>query len=283
MKSFILLTLLALPAAISRAQTADVIRLPAVVVTGRADSLLEVAPSATVGTVGAAQLQHRPLLRPGEVLETVPGVIITQHSGGGKANQFFLRGFNLDHGTDLATTVADMPVNLPSHGHGQGYTDLNFMIPELIETVDYRKGSYFADQGDFASAGAATILQLEGGSYGYGRFLFASSPAVGAGHLLYAFEASHSDGPWDHPDDLQRFNGVARYSREDTDTGYSFTAMGCHGKWDATDQIAHRAPIGRFDSLNPTDGGHSQRSSLSGEWHGTDGLATTRFSARRTN
>ena len=128
-----------------------------VVVVGRSDSLVGVAESASQGTVGATQLEERPLLRPGEVLETVPGMIVTQHSGDGKANEYFLRGFNLDHGTDFATSVDGVPVNLPTHAHGQGYTDLNFMIPELVEAVNYKKGVYYADEGDFSSAGAADL------------------------------------------------------------------------------------------------------------------------------
>ena len=126
-------------------------------VTASADNLIGEANTATQGVVTAEQLSTRPLLRPAEVLEIVPGLIVTQHSGDGKANQYFLRGFNLDHGTDFATSIAGMPVNMTTHGHGQGYSDLNFMIPELIETVQYRKGSYAAEDGDFASAGAADI------------------------------------------------------------------------------------------------------------------------------
>src|SRR5262249_22745115 len=111
-------------------------------VTGRADDLVGIADSASQGVTGRLDLQRRPILRPGELLETVPGVIVTQHSGSGKANQYFLRGFNLDHGTDFGISVDDVPVNMPSHGHGQGYSDLNFMIPELVESVRYEKGPY---------------------------------------------------------------------------------------------------------------------------------------------
>ena len=107
----------------------------------RVDGLAGLVTSASVGTVLAEQLETRPLQRVGEVLEVVPGLIVTQHSGGGKANQFFLRGFNLDHGTDLATRVEGLPVNLPTHAHGQGYSDINFMIPELVERIAYRKGT----------------------------------------------------------------------------------------------------------------------------------------------
>ena len=132
------------------ANLADVAEAPA-------ENLVGIAQSASQGAITAQQLDARPIMRAGEVLETVPGVVISQHSGEGKANQYYLRGFNLDHGTDFATTVAGMPVNMPSHGHGQGYSDLNFLIPELVSGVQYSKGPYFADQGDFATAGSANI------------------------------------------------------------------------------------------------------------------------------
>ena len=117
-----------------------------------AANLVGIAQSASQGAITAKQLEARPTMRSGEVLETVPGVIISQHSGEAKANQYYLRGFNLDHGTDLATSVAGMPVNMPTHGHGQGYTDLNFMIPELISRMQYKKGTYYAEEGDFSAA-----------------------------------------------------------------------------------------------------------------------------------
>ena len=280
-----------IPAA-ANAGTNQNIRLPEVLVQGREDSLVGVAESASQGTIGAVQLERRTLSRPGEVLETVPGVIITQHSGAGKANQFFLRGFNLDHGTDFATSVDGTPVNLPTHGHGQGYTDLNFLIPELVRTVNYRKGVYYADLGDFSSAGAAdleyftalpqSLAQIEAGSFDYVRGVFASSPHVGQGHLLYGLELYHNDGPWEHPDDYKRINGVLRYSRGDAARGASVTAMAYAGDWDATDQIAQRAiepGFGRFDSLDTTTGGDSKRFSLSGEWHRSDDRSTTKVMA----
>ena len=113
--------------------------------------------SSTQGTVTRAQLETRPVLRTGELLETVPGLVVTQHSGDGKANQYFLRGFNLDHGTDLATSVDGMPVNMHTHGHGQGYTDINFVIPELLDRIEYKKGTYYADEGNFSAAGAVDL------------------------------------------------------------------------------------------------------------------------------
>jgi len=248
---------------------------------GRGDSLIGIADSASQGMVGAEQLAGRTLSRPGEVLESVPGVIVTQHSGAGKANQFFVRGFNLDHGTDFATSVDGVPVNLPSHGHGQGWTDLNFVIPELVERVHFKKGVYYADQGDFSSTGGVdleyfdslpeTIIQLEAGRFNYARGLLASSFEVGEGNFLYALELFHNDGPWDHPDDYERLNSVLRYSQGDSSLGWSITASAYAGDWNATDQIARRAldipGFDRFDSLDPTDGGDSQKYMLYGEWH----------------
>src|SRR4051812_21635872 len=182
-----------------------------------AENLVGVAQSASQGAITARQLDVRPLLRAGEVLETVPGVIVTQHSGEGKANQYFLRGFNLDHGSDFAMTVAGTPVNMPTHAHGQGYADINFLIPEIVAGVQFSKGPYFADQGDFATAGASNItyaaeldrpiVHAELGAYGFRRAVFAASPALGRGHLLAALETSTNDGPWTVPDAYRKFNG----------------------------------------------------------------------------
>jgi len=150
-----------------------------------AENLVGIAQSASQGAITARQLEVRPVMRAGEVLETVPGIIITQHSGEGKANQYFLRGFNLDHGSDFATTIARVPANMPTHAHSQGYSDINFLIPELVAGVQFSKGPYFAEQGDFATAGASNInyateldrpvASLEYGAYGFGRGLFAGS------------------------------------------------------------------------------------------------------------
>src|SRR5438552_4434281 len=160
------------------------------------ENLVGIAQSASQGAITARQLDERPLMRQGEVLETVPGVIVTQDSGEGKANQYFLRGFNLDHGTDFASFVAGMPVNMPTHAHGQGYMDLNFMIPELVTGVQFSKGPYYADQGDFATAGSSNvnyatvldrpIVHVEAGGEGYARALAAASPQVGSGPRVAA-------------------------------------------------------------------------------------------------
>ena len=248
-------------------------------VQGREDDLIGIANSATQGTVGAKEIQDRPILRSGEILETVPGLIITQHAGGGKANQYFLRGFNLDHGTDFAIFIDGMPLNLPSHAHGEGYADMNIVIPELVKRVNFEKGPYYADVGNYGSAGSAHLeyfknlpqnfLKVEGGMYGYGRAVFGASPKLGLGSLLYGGEVYYYDGPWKHPDAYNKYNGILTYSRGGDADGYSITARGYRGKWHSSDQIPVTAVplVGFFGALNPTDGGDSHRYSLQGEWH----------------
>jgi outer membrane receptor protein involved in Fe transport len=247
------------------------------------------AESATEGTVTARQLANRPLQRTGALLEAVPGVIVTQHSGDGKANQYFARGFNLDHGTDFRTTVLGMPVNMPSHAHGQGYSDLNFIIPELVSTIQYKKGPYYAEEGDFASAGAASfeyfrsldqgLLSLEAGQYRYRRAVVANSSAVGPGTLLYAVEGAGQDGPWDTPQRYKRFNGVLSYSLKNGADEMRVTAMALDSSWNSTDQVPRRAlasgQVSRFGAIDPTDGGDTARYSLSADWLGryADGSA----------
>jgi len=257
----------------------------------RADSLIGIAESAAQGTVGATELEDRPILRSGEVLETLPGLIITQHAGGGKANQYFLRGFNLDHGTDFAIFLDGMPLNLPSHAHGEGYSDMNTVIPEFVERIDFQKGPYAADTGNYGSAGSANLvflktlprnfLQLESGMYGYGRAVFGASTKAGAGNLLYGGEAYYDDGPWKHPDGYAKFNGLLTYSRGSDGNGLSVTARAYHGKWNSSDQIASDAVplVGLFGTLNPTDGGDSQRYSLQAEWHRRSGNSATKLMA----
>ena len=232
--------------------------------------------AASAGDITHDELVSQPLLRPGALLESVPGLIVTQHSGEGKANQYFLRAFNLDHGTDLATEVDNMPVNMPTHAHGQGYTDLNFLIPELVSDLHYKKGPYYADEGDFATAGAVRMELLDEvpasatlgyGADGYRRALLTGSAPLGTGTLLGGGELYHNDGPFDHPDDYQRLNGVLRYSRGTAADFFTITAMAYSGKWNSTDQVPEHAvtdgTIGRFGSLDPSDGGESSRASLS--------------------
>jgi outer membrane receptor protein involved in Fe transport len=271
---------LAASAIVAAAHAGGVPSLGVVEVTAGSGDLIGQVGTASEGTVTAKQLENRPLLRPAEVLEVVPGLIISQHSGDGKANQYYLRGFNLDHGTDFATILLGMPVNLPSHTHGQGYADLQFLIPELVERMQYRKGPYAADVGDFATAGSASIdyfrkldasfADLSLGSYGYRRGLLAGSPAAGNGNLLYALEWTANDGPWVLPERLGKLNGLLRYSQGTKDNGWSVAALAYRANWDSTDQVPLRAVdeglISRYGNLDPTDGGKTQRYSLSGEW-----------------
>jgi outer membrane receptor protein involved in Fe transport len=262
----------------------------AIEVSGRESDLLGIANSATEGVTGREDLARRPVLRPGELLETVPGVILTQHSGSGKANQYFLRGFNLDHGTDFRVSVDGIPVNMPSHGHGQGYSDLNFLIPELVDRVLYKKGAYYADEGDFSAAGAAEleyvtslsegIVQVSPGDFGYRRLLAADSVELRGGHLLGAIEGMENDGPWDRPDDFRKVNGLVRFHKGDAFQGFTITAMGYDGRWSSTDQIPQRAVeqglVSHFGSLDPSDGGDSHRYSLSAEVRRGDDRSLTR-------
>jgi TonB-dependent receptor-like protein/carboxypeptidase family protein len=241
-----------------------------------AENLVGIAAAASQGAVTAAQLDARPVMRAGEVLETVPGLIISQHSGEGKANQYYLRGFNLDHGTDFATTVAGVPVNTPTGAHAHGYADVSFLIPELVSGVQYKKGPYFADEGDFAAAGSANVnyvnrlerpeFRLSGGNDGWGRLFGAASPRVGSGFLLGAVELNRNDGPWVRPDDYRKLNGVVRYSQGDNRNGFSVTGMGYRADWDSTDQVAKRAiasgQISRFGNLDASDGGKANRQSV---------------------
>ncbi|MGE0311845.1 MAG: TonB-dependent receptor [Lautropia sp.] len=279
------------------------VELDAVVVEGHYDNAVGTSDAASQGTIRRELLESRPAQRPGEVLEFVPGVIVTQHSGDGKANQYFLRGFNLDHGTDFATSLDGVPLNMPTHGHGQGYTDLNFLIPELIDRIEYRKGPYFARGGDFASAGTADILYrrnlerpfgaLTLGQRNYQRIVLGGSavlgprlPGVGSSPdlraqdsalvpggptLLGAIELMHNDGPWTLGEHLRKVNGVATLSKGTRASGWSASLMAYDASWRSTDQIPQRAvdagTIGRFDAVDPSDGGSTSRYNLSGEWH----------------
>jgi hypothetical protein len=248
-------------------------------VQGREDDLIGIAESGSQGSVGATEIQDRPILRSGEILETVPGLIITQHAGGGKANQYFLRGFNLDHGTDIAIFLDDMPLNLPSHAHGEGYSDMNTVIAEFVKRVNFEKGPYYANVGNFSSAANAHVeffktlpenfFKVEGGTYTYGRAVFGASQKLGSGSLLYGGETYYDDGPWTHPDAYNKINGLLTYSQGDDTNGASITARAYHGKWNSSDQIPVTAVpiVGFFGALDPTDGGHSQRYSLQGEGH----------------
>lgn len=254
-----------------------------ITVTAQRLELLGSAATASEGIVTNEELQLLPAYRPGQLLETVPGLIVTLHSGEGKANQFLLRGYNLDHGTDLETFVDGMPINQPTHAHGQGYTDLNFMIPELADSISYTKGPYFADVGDFGAVGSVLVSYRETiqdqvsatvGTLGFQRIFAAGSEPLGDGHLLTAVEIQHYDGPFVTPDDARKENAVLRYSTGDEHNGYSITGMAYHQLWTNTTDIPLRAIAegivpDRFGTLDPTDGGRAWRASLSFNDHAT--------------
>lgn len=254
-------------------------------VKGRATDLLGIAASASQGVVGQPEFKYRPLARVGELVEVVPGALATQHSGSGKANQYFLRGFNLDHGTDFSVMVDGVPMNMPSHAHGQGYLDLNSVIPELVDRVEYGKGPYYADVGDFSSAGYARMhtlhklprgfLKFTGGEFNFYRTVLADSFKLGPGDLLLGGEMHFYDGPWKQPEDLNKFNGMLRYTVDNQDSGYSINGKAYHSDWTATNQIPERAVNARaldlFGTMDPSDGGRTNRYSLSGNyWRRTD-------------
>jgi hypothetical protein len=247
-------------------------------------SLIGVADSASEGVAGQFQIRNRVVARTGEVLEVVPGLIVSQHSGDGKANQYFLRGFNLDHGIDFKMSLDGMPINQRSHAHGQGWADLNPLIPELISSIHYRKGPYYAADGDFANAGSANIYYADKidrglasfglGQNGFYRTLLADAPKFKDGNLLYAVEASHYDGPWDNPDNYNKLNGILRYAQGGQGNGFNLTAMAYSGRWNSTDQIPwneyKRGDISRWGAMDKSSGAWAHRYSLSGEWRSAD-------------
>ncbi|MCC6609698.1 MAG: TonB-dependent receptor [Burkholderiales bacterium] len=271
------------------------LRLQEVQVTAPAATFDGTADAASQGEYPGRRFEVRPLLRTGEMIEVIPGVIATQHSGGGKANQYFARGFNLDHGTDFRFTLDGVQINFTTHAHGQGFTDLNFIIPELVERIDYRMGTYAAQDGDFAVAGAADfrlyrklpadIAQVGAGSDGYYRTLLAGSPQVGpdSRSLLYGIEYYHDDGPWVSPDGFRRINAIVGVADGTRDEGWSGTAMFYTGQWHASDQIPARAVsdgrLCRFCTVDDTTGGRTRRYSVAGNWARTGASTVTRANA----
>ena len=236
--------------------------------------------TATEGYIFGSQLALRPLSRPAELLEFVPGLIATQHSGEGKGNQYFLRGFNLDHGTDLAIKVDGIPVNMPSHAHGQGYADLNFLIPELVEHLQYRKGPYYAEVGDFSTAASSEFvyidaleqgkLSLTAGQDNYRRAFAGDSVDLGHGKLTLAGALTNYSGPWQLDQDLDKINGLLKYYRDTADGHWSLSAAGYSNAWNSTDQIPQRAvlsgALNRFGTIDTSDGGETHRHSLGADW-----------------
>ena len=252
-----------------------------VTVTGRKKVLVGEARSASEGVISQADIYKRPVQRPGDILEAVPGLIVTQHSGSGKSNQLYLRGFNLDHGTDFATWIDGMPVNMRSHGHGQGYTDINFLMPEIIEEMSFVKGPYHSEIGDFSSAGGVhiqTIDQLDKksikvglGENGFNRILAMGSKKIESEVITGALELQGYDGPWiDITEDVNKVNGFFKFARNNELGKRSITAMIYDNEWNSADQIPSRAIsegiIDDFGSLDKTLGGSTRRMSLSSEY-----------------
>lgn len=251
-----------------------------VVVTSSRLDLLGSAATASQGAVTQEELSLRPVYRVGQLLESTPGLVVTAHSGEGKANQYLVRGFNLDHGTDIANFVDDMPINRPTNTHGQGYSDVNFEIPELAQGLDYTKGPYYAAVGDFGAVASTHLkladevpnqLAVAGGSFGIYNALVAGTHHIGdndriVGGLYYG----HLDGPFDHPDNFRKVAGELRYSHGEAGDGYSLTAMYYKGDGNFTTDQPLRAIqeglISRFGTLDPTDGSSSERISLSGHY-----------------
>ena len=249
-------------------------RVDEIVVFGRDTELVGIAQTASEGFVGGADLLIRPLVKTAELLESMPGMVAVQHSGSGKANQYFLRGFNLDHGTDYTVLIDGVPMNLRSHGHGQGYLDVNGLIPETVDGINYRKGPYYADLGDFSIAGASFIntidslernfLSAEGGGEGYGRYVGGFTHEVAGGDLTVIGEAKFHDGPWQHEEDLNHYSVWGKYLRNTSfgEAVYTFSAY--RADWEPTEQVPERA-FGSavcpdaFCSLDPTARGETSR------------------------
>ncbi len=263
-----------------------------VAVAGRKADLVGIAQAASEGTIGRQQIADRAILRPGEVLEAIPGLVITQHSGEGKANQYYLRGFQLDHGTDLESTIGGIPINMVSHAHGQGYSDINWLMPELVSYIEFKKGPYYADQGDFSTAGSYNlyfrdtiepVMSFGLGDYGYDRFFTAGSPKLGAGHLLYGVEIYHDNGTLVKPDEYHKLNAMARYTLSRGNDSFGVNAFAYDGAFNSTDQIPQRLVdagiISPYGYVDPTDGGNTYRYALSAQWQHQDPNGTTKFNA----
>lgn len=260
--------------------SADKIGIEEIRVLGRNSHVIGQLISASEGSVSQEDLAIRPLLRTGEILEAVPGLVATQHSGSGKANQYFLRGFNLDHGTDFATSVDGMPVNMRTHGHGQGYTDINFIIPELVGGIHYKKGPYYADVGDFSGAGSANIVTANAsedrflvglGEHDFYRALLTGEADAATGKLLYGLEYQTYQGPWDDiNEDVGKTNLWLKQQWTQGDSSFHLLAMAYDNQWNSADQIPARAAqqgvISELGSIDTSVGGESSRYSLSGTY-----------------
>jgi hypothetical protein len=264
----------------------ETVELDEVLVEGRGENFIGRARSGSEGAVARAQLDMRPFLRTGEIVEHVPGMIVTQHSGSGKANQYFLRGFNLDHGTDFAVDLEGMPMNMRSHAHGQGYLDLNPIMPEMVRRLEYSKGVHDVIGGDFSAAGRASVrlfdelpsgfLSVGIGKDDYLRIAAGESFRTAQGLVLTAaVEAQRYDGPWVQPEDLRKLNGIFRLVKTGAGGRFSLLGTAYDASWDSTDQIPERlvlaGTLDRLGNVDTTVGGESSRYALQGAWTTTDG------------
>lgn len=276
------LTGLAAPAnaansAVSSEPNPSAIAAPAIVVTASRADLLGKAQTASQGIVTRAEVELRPIYRASQLFEAVPGLVVTIHSGEGKAQQYLIRGYNLDHGTDFASFVDDMPVNRPTNAHGQGYSDLNFLIPQVVSGIDYTKGPYYAAIGDFgAVASAHTRLVNElpaqaaitAGTDGYQElFLGDTVHLANDRRMLVATELGHYDGPWQPKQNFKKVNAIARYSQGNRSDGFTLTGMAYVSAGglitDQPERAVSAGLISRFGTLDPSDRSKSQRYSLS--------------------
>src|SRR5262245_30674914 len=223
----------------------------------------------------------RPQGRPADVLRYVPGLILGQHQGGGKSEQYILRGFDADHGTDVALFVDGLPINLRSHAHGQGYADLHFLIPETVQRLDGFKGPYFVEYGDFATAGAVNFVlrdivednyaEASGGSFGTMRYLTLLSPTRDALKTLIAAEYYRSDGPFEHPNGYNRFNILGKAKGTlvggmDLSVWASYYWASWHGSGEIPVRAVRAGLLSRFGAIDPNEGGQTQRLNLNADW-----------------
>ncbi|MEM9532598.1 MAG: TonB-dependent receptor [Pseudomonadota bacterium] len=254
------------------------------VVYGRSEEVIGTADQASEGSVAFDDIRLPPMLRIGELAEAVPGMVATQHSGTGKANQYFLRGFNLDHGTDFSAFVDGAPINMRTHGHGQGYLDLNFIIPELVERTSYRKGPYGVQAGDFSSAGSVafdlydrldeSIVNLTVGEFDFYRGVVAGSAVAGNGTVTYAFDQTAYGGPFELDEDLSQTRFYANYAGALGSMSSKISLLGYLSEWTSSDQLPQRAVesglVDRLGFIDPFLGGHTDRFGLTGELAGSN-------------
>ncbi len=285
--------LLSAPVAEAQGQAGATATDPAgeVVVTASRLNLLGAALTASQGSITKEEVELRPIFRIGQLYETVPGLVVTIHSGEGKANQYLLRGFNLDHGADFASFVDGMPVNRATNTHGQGYSDQNFLMSQVVAGLDYTKGPYYAAIGDFGAVGATHVRLVNDlpaqvaatvGTFGDQEVFAGGTWHVDSEDRVWAAaDLGHVDGPWSPPEDFRKIDATLRFSHGTDADGYSLTAMyyKSAGRL-TTDQSVSAVQdglIGRYGSLDPSDRSRSERLSLSGHYGASRG--DWRFSA----